>query len=269
MAAMQRKRVRGRMRRPLRCESLESRCLLAADVPLAKHPQLGEVARIVGGIESEPGAWPWMASLQSAGHFCGASLIAPDAVVTAAHCVEGNSVDDFEVVVGGYDLRADEGKRHQVAEIIVHPDYDAFRNDSDLAILLLASPSDTKPVPVLGLQQAELAAAGNLARVLGWGRLAESGAVPETLHEVTVPIVANEIANAPQSYDGAVTERMLAAGLAAGGKDACQGDSGGPLLVSDGNGQSYLAGVVSFGNGCAAQPIWHLHSNQFFCTMDR
>ena len=211
----------------------------------------GDPLRIVGGLESTPDSWPWMASLQSSFHFCGGSLIAPDAIVTAAHCVEGSSVEDFDVVIGRHDLSGIGGKVYPVAEIVVHPDYDPFQNDSDIAIVLLAIPSDMKPLPVLRPEQAELEAAGRLARVLGWGRLAEGGDVPDTLHEVTVPIVANDVANQPQSYDGAITERMLAAGLTAGGKDACQGDSGGPLLLSDTNGQVYLGGVVSFGHGCA------------------
>ena len=95
------------------------------------------------------------------------------------------------------------------------------------------------------------------ARVSGWGRLTEGGVLPDQLQSVTVPIVANASAVAqynplpPPEANLDVTANMLAAGaFRIGGIDACQGDSGGPLVVRDG-GVPVVAGVVSYGRGCA------------------
>ena len=240
--------------RDVRGEQLEARDLLTTiglpDAPLPTKDD-GET-RIVGGTTSAPGAWPWAASLQDATHFCGATLIAPDALVTAAHCVEGTSPSSLNVVLGRSDLSSTNGKSHRVDEIIVHPDYNSYTNESDIAILMLSTVSSLKPLPMLHADQSELAAPEVDAIVAGWGVLSEgSSRIPNELHEVPVPIVANEVANEPNSYDGRIADTMLAAGYAAGGKDSCSGDSGGPLMVTDANGQHYLAGIVSWGNGCA------------------
>lgn len=61
-----------------------------------------------------------------------------------------------------------------------------------------------------------------------------------------MPIVNQTVCSDAYASFGGITDRMICAGLTAGGKDACQGDSGGPL-VADGK----LVGVVSWGYGCA------------------
>ena len=66
---------------------------------------------------------------------------------------------------------------------------------------------------------------------------------------VQVPAITNSQCN--NAYGGSITDAMICAGYpGVGGKDACQGDSGGPFVCND-NGKAIIAGVVSWGNGCA------------------
>lgn len=58
--------------------------------------------RIVGGTEAPQGAWPWQAQLRDIyasrdEQYCGGTLVAPQWLVTAAHCVTGMKPSDFRV----------------------------------------------------------------------------------------------------------------------------------------------------------------------------
>ena len=224
--------------------------------PSAARPQ-----HIVGGEEVAPNDWPWMASLEDGSfHFCGGSLIAPDMILTAAHCAVGSNPGDFDVVLGRHDLSTDVGERIAVAEIIVHPDYNAATTDFDIALVRLVAPSAQTPIVFARGEQQELFAPGVSSTIIGWGVLLEGGDTPDTLRQVSVPIVSNEAANALPGYEGQVTENMLAAGLSGGGKDSCQGDSGGPLMVDDGKGGYLQAGIVSWGLGCARPNAYGIYT---------
>lgn len=211
--------------------------------------------RIVGGYSVTIADNPWQVALVRAylpgrSQFCGGSLIAANVVVTAAHCVDNSIVrnDPARVdIVAGTTGYASGGDRLRVAAIYRHPQWDSSTQDYDIAILRLQSSSAAgRAVPI----EPQPAAVGSLAFVTGWGALSEGGPGAEQLMGVALPIVDSAVCNHPDSYGGAVTDRMLCAGEQEGGRDSCQGDSGGPLTLTQG-GTTRLIGLVSFGEGCA------------------
>lgn len=246
---------------------------LAVFMPPSRAFTQGEPAQpnaptIVGGREAEPGEWPWQVALINAGghpyddQYCGGSLISPDWVITAAHCADDAAPEDIQVLAGIHNLvTADPGfARLDVADIIIHPDYgDVNQYDSDIALLKLATPAPLRlpsgaalPIANVALVTENVGAlVGVQATVTGWGnRQPGGGDYPAALHEVEVPIISN--ADCRAAYGDSITSAMLCAGLPEGGKDSCQGDSGGPLVVfSSTRSRWELAGIVSWGNGCA------------------
>ncbi|XP_058615098.1 suppressor of tumorigenicity 14 protein-like isoform X2 [Onychostoma macrolepis] len=72
--------------------------------------------------------------------------------------------------------------------------------------------------------------------------------IASVLQKAEVHIINNTVCN--NLMDDGITPHMICAGVLSGGVDACQGDSGGPMTSTESNGRMFLAGVVSWGDGC-------------------
>jgi hypothetical protein len=168
-----------------------------------------------------------------------------------------------QVRLGEYDRSTVESTEQDLAvsAILLHPQYEIARHDHDFALLHLATPATLgSSVQIIHPMTDSIAitatAPSVTATVTGWGRTTEGGLLARQLMEVEVPIISNELCNF--SY-GIITDSMLCAGFEEGGYDACQGDSGGPLVVPV-NGDWSLAGVVSFGFGCARPHFYGVYA---------
>eukprot|EP00079_Xenopus_tropicalis_P039301 XP_017953072.1 PREDICTED: serine protease 27-like [Xenopus tropicalis] len=230
-------------------------------------------SRIMGGQSAQEGQWPWQVSFRNNGrHFCGGTLISDQWVISAAHCFPSSRWVNVRVLMGRAGSRqANIHPTIAVGVLFPHspalfcwktniPSYVNEGDSGDISLVRHASPvtytnyilpvclpADTVTFPT-GLQ----------CWVTGWGNIAYGANLPSpmTLQEVAVPLIGadqcNTLYQTPNSYGTSsisVHSDMICAGFTNGGKDSCQGDSGGPLVCST-NGQWFLAGVVSFGEGC-------------------
>jgi len=210
--------------------------------------------RIVGGSAATNNEFPFVAALLESGtketknaQFCGASVIAPNWVMTAAHCVMGQKAENIDILIKTNVLDGS-GKRIQAKNLFIHDAY-ISKNQSDMALIELSEKANVSAI--LPLQPGSgLEGSGKMATVIGWGLTKEEGNPSEKLMKVDVPIVADTVCGKayPEQFN-AGTE--ICAGVPQGGKDSCQGDSGGPLFVKNNSGQTNLVGVVSWGEGCA------------------
>lgn len=203
--------------------------------------------RIVGGSPASIDNFPWAVSMQRLGsHRCGAVIIAPNRLLSAAHCAWIITATSLSIRAGSTQSQSG-GQLIQVSRVINHPNYNFLTLNNDINVLWMASSFNMAPtgVAAIGLPaQGASVATGAMATVAGWGATREGGPASPGLQSVAVPIVSNAQCNA--NYNGGITEGMLCAGFPQGGRDACQGDSGGPLNI-----HGTLVGIVSWGQGCA------------------
>uniref|UniRef100_A0A8I3NCJ0 Transmembrane protease serine n=1 Tax=Canis lupus familiaris TaxID=9615 RepID=A0A8I3NCJ0_CANLF len=208
--------------------------------------------RIVGGTQVEEGEWPWQASLQWDGiHRCGATLINSTWLVSAAHCFRTYNDPARWTVSFGVTINPPKMKQG-LRRIFVHEKYKYPSHDYDISVAELSSPVPyTNAVHRICLPDASHEfPPGSEMFVTGFGALQNDGSSQNHLRQAQVDLIDTQTCNEPQSYNGAITPRMLCAGFLKGKRDACQGDSGGPLVSPDARDIWYLAGIVSWGDEC-------------------
>jgi secreted trypsin-like serine protease len=177
---------------------------------------------------------------------CTGTLIAPDRVLTAGHCVDGVDPERFGVVVGADAHNPAHVPRtavHRAREFAIHPGYTLafpFARDSpqnatavdDVAIIVLTKPVEgIAPITIAGPADAALEAPGTSVRVLGYGEIGNL-VRPPALQSGTLAVLS--ATRCREAYPGAIHATDLCA-LDVADDDKitqpCPGDSGGPLIA--------------------------------------
>jgi secreted trypsin-like serine protease len=205
---------------------------------------------IIGGNNTTVENNPWQISIQRNGsHWCGGSILTKEWILTAAHCLNDVPLNQLDVAAGITD-RTDNinGQYINVAQVIIHPDYDPATSNNDVALIRLDVPLNfnARVLPIKLTNSLSHSYIGQTARVTGWGNTLD-GTNPSpsiVLQELEMPIISNTQANNINTGSTLVNNNMIA--LYQPDSGVSRGDSGGPLTLAS-NGIRYLVGCSSWG----------------------
>uniref|UniRef100_M4API8 Proproteinase E-like n=1 Tax=Xiphophorus maculatus TaxID=8083 RepID=M4API8_XIPMA len=210
-------------------------------------------SRVVNGEEARLYSWPWQVSLESFYPTCGGTLIAPDWVLTAAHCITFHT---YRVVLAEHDMDKEEGPEQSimVAKMFIHPKWNdnCVSCGNDIALLKLEKSADLNDKVKLAClpEHSSTLTHNQPCYITGWGRLYSGGPRATRLQQALLPVVDHSVCSQSDWWGSSAKTTMVCAG--GDSKSACHGDSGGPLNCKGRDNRWYVEGVTSFvdGRGC-------------------
>lgn len=188
--------------------------------------------------------------------YCAGVKIAPNIVVTAAHCVYKKYPQDLKILMNLSDT-ADYGydplttNVTNIVSIITHPFYNPNTFVNDIALLYFNPTAENKKQSIAIIPPDEMLAVGSPVLVAGYGTTTSGGLPSKTLESSTMKII--DILDTQYDQNDKTDGNFLAGDFKDptnpnDNEDTCQGDSGGPAYSVPDN---LLLGITSWGNACA------------------
>lgn len=212
---------------------------------------------IIYGTPAEDGEIPFQALLFSApdgsleGFDCGGSLIHPNWIVTAAHCL---TETDATLVEMGSVSRDGMTYSEWSSQRFSHEEYNIDgRHQNDIALIKLPIPASGRNIATVEMATANMGPLdGETMRASGFGLTSNNGPDSDVLLKVDLRTITNQECN---DFYRAINDGQICTVYSSRvGESTCEGDSGGPLSWVDPSGTTYLVGITSFGSdrGCDA-----------------
>lgn len=210
--------------------------------------------RIHGGWPTTDGRYGYgeVTLLAPEGHKCGGVVVAPDLILSAAHCQRSES-QYTQVIVGKHSEDDVTFQAFRVTSELLHPQFDLQGTRFDVMLLKLDGRVE-RVAPVRINSDPAVPVNGEMLTVIGLG-FTEEWQLPTVLHETTVTYTRNlDCADMTDAQGQSLKQDLSLDMLCAGdpGRDSCYGDSGSPLIRPGADSSSDVAvGIVSWGYECA------------------